>query len=76
MLPLVLPLAKGELEGVLLLKQKNLPRPLFGKEGSVYSQPRYIAAATLQKMTSAHHAERDGYIACQAIIHHYSLGEC
>ena len=35
----VLPLAKGELEGVLLLKQKNLPRPLLGKEGSIYSQP-------------------------------------
>ena len=31
----VLPLAKGELEGVLLLKQKNLPRPLLGKEGSI-----------------------------------------
>ncbi len=26
----VLPLAKGELEGVLLSKQKNLPRPLLG----------------------------------------------
>ncbi len=31
----VLPLAKRELEGVLLVKQKNLPRPLLGKEGSI-----------------------------------------
>ena len=50
----VLSLAKGELEGVLCLKQKNFPQPLLGKEGSIDSQPLGV--------TSAHHAERDCYI--------------
>ena len=36
--------ANGELDGVLLLKQKNLPRPLLAKEGSINAQPRSVMA--------------------------------
>ncbi len=32
-----------------MLKQKNLPRPLLGKEGSIYSQPLRVTSALITR---------------------------